>query len=75
MTAFRAGDVVRTHDGRTVGVVLSAADEDELDAVFVDTAVDGMGAGVGSWPAAALVLADDEETRTLVRRLGLRGLR
>lgn len=77
-SVFKPGDVVRSGDGRWIGVVLPVEDYSEGDGdpphweLHVDAAKDGEPQGVGIWEPWLAVLAEDEEGRTEVTRLGLR---
>ena len=77
-TAFLPGDVVRSRDGRLIGVVLTVQDSSSDDTpeweLHVDAAEDGERQGVGIWSPQDTVTSNDPESIAEARRLGLRGI-
>ena len=71
---FKRGDVVRSTDGRALGVVLFVEDMGEFKPGLVELHVDMPGQGVGIWNADTAVLSNDPASVEEARRLGLRGL-
>lgn len=77
-SVFKAGDVVRSRDGRTIGVVLVVGDsgggEEPYYELHVDTATDGVPEGVTIWDPWTARVTNDTESLDEARRLGLRGV-
>lgn len=77
-SVFKAGDVVRSRDGRDIGVVLVVVDSGGGDEpryeLHVDSAVDGVPEGVSIWDPWTARVTNDAESLDEARRLGLRGV-
>ncbi len=69
---FMPGDVIRSHDGEMIGVVLNVITTLPAVELYVDAARNGAPEGIGVWDPEDAIVANDDESRTEARRLGLR---
>jgi hypothetical protein len=75
-SVFKPGDVIRSRDGRMIGVVVMVGnyspDDIPMYELHVDAAVDGVLTGGGIWEPWQAVPANDPESIAEAERLGLR---
>lgn len=74
-SVFPPGSLVRSRDGRTLGVVVEIADSGDEGLpryeLYVDGATDGELSGLGVWDPWTAVPANDAASRAEAHRLGL----